>query len=298
MRRGTLPEEYCARLKSLLRRDRVFVVEIDGFDQFVAEVHQAAKLELPRAISEPFDMARDRARLFVDIKQEELRAHPIIGGHIRDVVDGINTHMLKPPILMEAARLSSAGDLENAVEHWRRALAEEPDNLGIVYYYADTLARLGRLDDVAEVVLVSRLSADTKAYFLLRADKNDEAIELANLALESEADGSKVEFNSTILRINRAIALRRTGRMDEMYADLDHVEDSGAVKEAHIRAAVAALRDRKDEMLSALEETIDVKLSKSDVMTFPVFEHYRDDEDFLKLVREDDEEGGVTDGPD
>src|SRR5262249_22880042 len=50
MRRGA---EVSRRLASLLRRDRVFLVEIEGFDELMAEINEAGKLRLPEPISSP-----------------------------------------------------------------------------------------------------------------------------------------------------------------------------------------------------------------------------------------------------
>ena len=53
LRHGT---PISSRLESLLRRDRVHLVEIEGFDQFAADLHKAAGLQLPKPIARPFDM--------------------------------------------------------------------------------------------------------------------------------------------------------------------------------------------------------------------------------------------------
>ena len=41
-----------SRLESLLKRDRVYLVDIEGFDEFMAELHEAVKLTLPRPIAQ------------------------------------------------------------------------------------------------------------------------------------------------------------------------------------------------------------------------------------------------------
>ena len=63
------------RVRSLLRRDRVYLVEIDGFDEFMSALHAAADLKLPEPIIRPFHVARERARLFVNV-EPVLAAHP------------------------------------------------------------------------------------------------------------------------------------------------------------------------------------------------------------------------------
>ena len=97
-----------------------------------------------------------------------------------------------------------------------------------------------------------------------------------------------------IVRINRAIALKRLGRTDEMNYDLDFLEANGDTAEANIKAGVAALRQDKAGMIAALREALMETLSPESLQVFPVFEDYRNDPDFLKLAkphRKDDPEG-------
>ena len=181
IRRGESPS---GRLQSLLKRDRVYLVEVDGFDEFTADFHRAAGLKLPKPIARPFDMARDRARLFVDI-EDSLKAHPVIGAHVREVLGSIDTHAPKLAPSVEAAILSSRGEFEKAIPIWERAYREEPDDIVIAHEYADALAAAGRDDELVEFVHASPLSASNKTYFLLVAGQNDDVINLASATLIS-----------------------------------------------------------------------------------------------------------------
>ena len=140
IRRG---EAKSGRLQSLLRRDRVYLVEVDGFDEFMADLHKSAQLKLPKPISQPFDMARDRARLFVEV-EEPLKSHPVIGTHIREVLGSINTHSPNLPFSLQAAIMSAVGKFGEAVPFWEQAYKEDPTNVSIAHRYADALARIHR----------------------------------------------------------------------------------------------------------------------------------------------------------
>ena len=117
IQRGESPS---ARLQSLLKRDRVYLVEVDGFDEFTADLHNTARLALPKPIARPFDMARDRARLFVDV-EEPIKSHPVIGAHVREVLGSINTLSPKLPLPVEAVLLSLRGQLDAAIPLWEQA---------------------------------------------------------------------------------------------------------------------------------------------------------------------------------
>lgn len=272
------------RLQSLLRRDRVHLVEISGFDEFMADLHRVAQLSLPRPIAHPFEMARDRAKLFLGVP-ESLRSHPTIRGDMERVLGAINEPGPKPPLPIEALRLYSLGEYDDALAVWERAYQEDPEDMVIADYYADTLFRAGYGERLHEFVMDSPISTDQKTYYLLLADANEDVVRIATEMLEGQPqDGEDGGVNEAVLRINRAIALKRLQRPGEMRMDLDRLEASGATTEPRIRAGVAALRQNKDEMLNALAAALQENVSVEQVHVFPVFEDYRDDLDFVSVV--------------
>ena len=281
VRRGTRISE---RLESLLRKDRVYLVNVEGFDEFMAELHKAVKLTLPKPIGQPFEMARDRARLFIDI-DERLRSHPVIGVHAREVLRSVSTPSPKLPRALEAAVLSSRGEFSEAIASWKQAYEEEPENGIIAYKYADALADAGQNVELANFIGTSPLPDYNKTYFLLRAERNEEVIKVATRSLSEPAVITGGHYDGrAIIRINRAIALKRLGRMEEMNVDLEFLDANGDTADAALEAGVAALRKEKGKMLMALREALDVRFSPKELMVFPVFEDYRDDPDFLGLV--------------
>jgi len=47
-------EKYNSKLLNLLQKDRIYLVEIDGFDEFMAELHDYIKVSLPDIINDPY----------------------------------------------------------------------------------------------------------------------------------------------------------------------------------------------------------------------------------------------------
>ena len=280
IRAGETPS---GRLESLLRHDRVYQVEVNGFDEFMADLHVEARLELPKAISHPFEMARDRASLLTNV-EGPIRSHQVIGAHIKEVQDNlhnITTHEPELPLPIRATILSSRGQFDKAIPIWKQAYKENPSNLSIAHRYAHALADAGRNDDLAEFIHASPLRDDDKTYFLLRSGRNKEVIDMASEILQGgQHDG--IEF----ARINRAIALKRLNRTDEMMKDLEFLEENGDTASSNIKAGVAALKGDKDGMFVALHEALYETIPPRELMNFPVFEDYRDDRDFLDLVRQ------------
>lgn len=58
------------RLRQLLRNDRTYWVEIDGFDEFIAELSKATNIDLPAGILSPHKTAIDRTKHLLKPKQE------------------------------------------------------------------------------------------------------------------------------------------------------------------------------------------------------------------------------------
>ena len=187
------------RLESLIRRERVYLVEVDGFDEFTADLHKAADLALPKPIARPFDMARDRARLFVDV-DDSLKSHAVIGAHVREVLDSISTHIPRLPPTVEAVRLSTRGEFEEAIPIWNRAFSEDPKNERIAYQYADALAGAGKYQELANFIPEAPLPVDSKTFFLLRARANEEVIDFASEDLAESAPTKRPNLDKAITR--------------------------------------------------------------------------------------------------
>ena len=283
IRRGAIISN---RLKDLLRRDRIYLVEIDGFDEFTAELNEAAQLPLPKSIARPLDMARDRARLFVEV-EASLKSHPVISAHVEKVLISINTDSPTLPLPMEAARLSARGEYLKALAIWQEAIEEDPTDESVAFLYADALADAEQHEELAKFVLESPLQFPNKTYLLLRAGANQEAVDLATSILSNHySDKWGLMEDKVMSRINRAIAFKRLGRVEEMQVDIDFLEGNGHTDIPNIRAGVAALRGDREGMFEALDEALNKTILPQQLKVFPVFEDYRGDPEFMKLFSE------------
>ena len=275
-----------ARLKSLVRRNRVYLVVVDGFDEFMAELHSAAQLLLPKPIARPFDMARDRTRLFVNV-DGPLKSHPVISAHIRDVLGSFNTQSPQLPLPLLATMLSARGAFEEAIPIWESAYNEDPDDTVIAHRYGEALANAGKYERLVEFVQKAPFSKYNKTYFLLRAGRNQEVIDLATEILTDLGTGINRPDEAAIVRINRAIAFKRLGCDDQKVDDLAFLEQHTGRSEFNIRAGIAALKGDREEMFLALKEAgLNKTITPESLKVFPVFEDYQDDPDFLEIVKE------------
>ena len=205
IRRGEEPSD---RLKSLLRKDRVYLVEIAGFDEFMADLHTEAKLRLPRRIAQPFAIAQDRLRLFVGA-DEALLAHRVIGRHIRQVLRSVNTDKPTIPLQLQAVVLSSMGHYDEAIPIWKDAIEQDPEDERTAYGFADALAAANAIEDLKNFIPNSPIPDYRKIYFLLVANQNKEAVTLATEVLSDTDDSGARSEDMPYVRINRAIAYKR-----------------------------------------------------------------------------------------
>jgi hypothetical protein len=85
IRKGDKPRQ---RVENLLRKDRVHLIEIEGFDQFMALLHHRAGVELPVAVVNPMQVAEQRSRIFCSVPKL-LYENPIIRRDIERVLYGL-----------------------------------------------------------------------------------------------------------------------------------------------------------------------------------------------------------------
>ena len=278
-------EDPSRRLQALLRRDRVYLVRIDGFDEFLADLHNDTKKDLPMAIARPFELARERANLFVNV-QASLDSHPVIQEHKKELLQSIAQDASSLPNSVLASMLVSTGQIDDAILYWDKAIEQEPENTQLAYRYADALANAERYEQLGKLVKRAAFSPDNATYFYLRAFHNDDVVSLATETLNDQkyGRGNLADDRLSIVIINRAIALKRLNRFEEMEYDLSLLEAKGFTNEDHIRAGVAALRKDRPKMFEAIGRCLFRTIMPWQLLTFPVFEDYQADTEFQRFV--------------
>ena len=293
------PEETISnRLCSFLEQDRVYPVTIDrfGFDGFVADLHNDAALKPPRAIVSPYEMVKDRLDFFVG-NMDFFKSHAVIGSHIKMLQRGI-----APSVDESAARISvsiapqhlailfsSQGRFREAIPYWAELYKQDPADLNVAVGYANALDQGGEKAKLLDLVHESNMSILSKTFFLLRADRNSDVIRMSDEFLGQVNFGEAGESsNALLVRINRAIALKRIKCADALDADLkfleQNVDSEGADRESvRVRIGVAALKDDLDEVCLLLTENPEI-FSAEELKLFPVFEGWLNDPAFLSIV--------------
>jgi len=282
VRRG---EKVSAKVQKLLEKDRVHAIEIKGFDEFMAELHDKTGLELPMSVINPMKVAEQRSRVFCSVPKQFLD-NKVIRKDIEKVLDGLGKvrrrvkgKYVPPdelPLKVKAAIMRRKGDLEQAADYLKLDTADNQDDWLCAYDYAWVLTELGKTEILKEFVPSSAIDEENKTYFLLFVN-DDAVIKQANKVLAAEP-------GSLIARINRAIVYKRMKKISEMERDLKAIEEREPGES--FRAGIAALRKDKKEMLKMLSIAVNKGLlSTEHIKIFPVFEDYQNDEDFKKFAQ-------------
>lgn len=258
---------------------RVFVVRMDGFDELMAEINDATGKGLPIGLSAPYN----RISLLQDMDAPAL-AHPIIAKDAANVKDSFLklpdevANLL--PLRMLAMRAEQKGDNRAALRWWKQEY-DSGMNAFAAYHIARILVDLKEIGELQRFVETTPHDANA-TYFLLLSGSDEEVINLATAEL-------LLHPQREIPRINKAIALKRSGRENEMAGDLvtleNQIQQGQADRPIALRAGIAALRGVRADMMRFLRESLDVRqITVEQARDFPVFEDYRDDEDFQALL--------------
>jgi len=127
------------KLDRLLRRERVYLVEIDGFDEFMAELHKELELALPDAVRDPYKATTDRLNRFIVSNKDS--AHPVIKKDVTELEHQIKgfekaitreaRERLVPNVFLAEAQFAR-GKYKEAVVYFEKELVRKPNDSSLV----------------------------------------------------------------------------------------------------------------------------------------------------------------------
>lgn len=282
IRKGEQPRK---RVEELLKKKRVYAVEIEGFDEFMAALHHRAGLELPAPVINPMQVAERRSKIFCSIPNTLLE-NVVIRKDVERVLDGLGETLNSKradfpkgiPVKLKAAISKRRGDIKRSLEYFKLAVAEDPSDSACAYKYAGALTDAGETNVLREFLGSSSINDDEKTYFMLFIKEDNALIGKATKVLQKEP-------GNLIARINRAIAYKRLKMISEMNKDLEEMEQRELIEA--FKAGIAALKKDKGQMLKMLKLAFEKRqMSLEDLKTFPVFEDYKEDSDLKKFIQE------------
>ena len=267
------------RLESLLRRDRIHLVEVDGFDELMASIHGVAQFDLPQPLAAPLKVAADRAKLFINIA-DNLKTHAIISRDMACVLAEMDRASLASdlPNTLQAVIAKAKGNFDAAIRLWKAELEKNPRDEKAIGEVAPLLLSAGRSEELIAILRQTPDSFTNKTFLLLQAKAYEDVVETATQRLQQGP-------TDWVPRINRAIAYHRTGRSGLMAEDLSVLE-SDTSQDPRVRvlimSGVTALRGDIEGVKKWAAEAIAAgTLSKRSFSEFPVFDEIRDNPDIV-----------------
>ncbi len=320
------------KVKRLLQRDKVYWTEIDGFDEFMAELHKYLGLYLPDTVSDPYKATTRKLNRFIapekKIKNEVIREHiSELRDHVKKFEKSLKGKASKEdldelmPYQFIANNLIADGHYKNALEYYKKALDQSPNNIELMDCIFFTNIFLFRIDDAlkysdyiirkfkddylgyyAKAYALSYIKKPDDVYFgLLRKalrrtrDKSTERknvfISRSNAYLrlkkwkEAATDAKKayaIDSNSIPAFITLCHAMIKLNPRSEFLEELEKRVDK--FEDKYYEACAYAVLGNKEKMMNKLSNSIkEEKINRIGIENDPSFDDYRDDADFKKL---------------
>jgi tetratricopeptide (TPR) repeat protein/NAD-dependent SIR2 family protein deacetylase len=138
------PVKASKRLRRLMQRENTYWVEIEGFDEFMAELHNDLGLVLPDAVRDPYKATTKRLNAFIRPKEEV--KHPIIMADISKLEEDVKlfeqaildetpmdaSSELVPYVFL-ANREYSNNNYEKAILYYEKALSQNPTDTDMMW---------------------------------------------------------------------------------------------------------------------------------------------------------------------
>jgi tetratricopeptide (TPR) repeat protein len=207
------------KLRRLMRRENTYWVEIEGFDEIMAELHRDLGLTLPDAVRDPYKATTERLNAFVLPKTEV--EHPIIKEDIAGLEEQIKgfeqvisgqapTEEFDRlvPYLFLGDREFERGDYKNTLAYYQKALVQNPNDLGLMERMVESYFRMEDFEKALEISqrMVEQAPSDLRGHLakgdsLLSARKSEDAIASYSEALKYTTERTAERAYPLIARV-------------------------------------------------------------------------------------------------
>jgi len=151
------------KVQKLLRRENTYWVKIEGFDDFMAELHEKLNLKLPNSISNPYEATTEWLNRFVSPKRE--MNHPIIKKDINEIIkyidqfqklfkDNLSSKDSDPYIPYEFLGDTNYNEnlFEPAISYYQKEIEKDPNNLRVIEKIFNSLFNLRLFDNALRCI--------------------------------------------------------------------------------------------------------------------------------------------------
>lgn len=230
------------KLRRLMQRENAYWVKIEGFDEFMAELHKGLRLTLPDAVRDPYRATTKRLNNF--ILARKVVKHPIIKDDIMELENQIKRFeqvvsqkktKAEPELIPHyflGTREYNRGNFEGALTHLYIALLQVPTDSqeyrNIMGAIADSHLWTEDFEKAIEVSeqLIKRAPHDshgytTKAHALAYLGKIKNSIAVLDDAVKNMPEDSKKLYE--FILTNRSYAFLVDGNWKDALSDAEKV---------------------------------------------------------------------------
>lgn len=209
------------KLRRLMQQEKAYWTEIDGFDEFMAELHKGLGLTLPNIVRDPYKATTDKLNNSVLIKTEV--KHPIIQSDIAELEKQVRNFerivsIDQPPEEPRLVPYSFLGDREfgrnnyaKALLYYERALDENPNDWGMMnrlfvsYVGTDNMEEaLGIAERIIKVAPDDPSGYKNKGFVLAYSDRVKESLRALEEALKRTPKESTEDRASILVSMSGA----------------------------------------------------------------------------------------------
>jgi tetratricopeptide (TPR) repeat protein len=218
------------KLERLMRRDNAYWVEIDGFDEFTAELHENLRIRLPDTVRDPFKATTERLNRFISPK-EEIK-NPIIRKDVTELEEQVKKFVSKEdfdrfvPYAMFGAMKYSEHNYEDALTLFEEALTRKPDDLNIMdklvtlYWWTEKFDKALKMSErMIQCVPTDYRGYHRKGISLVRLSKLKDAIASYDEALKCIAEKSPEQEKILVSKSNARLL---TGDLEGALSDTEN----------------------------------------------------------------------------
>lgn len=229
-------DKVSKKLNRLMRRQNAYWVEIDGFDESIAELHEGLRLTLPNAVRDPYKATTERLNKFIS-PEEEVKCEIIkndigkLEGQVRKFEQIISGEAPGEefdrlvPYRFLGNRQFNYKHYKRALIYYGKAMIQNPDSLDVMmrmvlcYIFTE---QFGKALEISEQMI--RQAPNDYVGYLLKGEalcylnKPKEAIARYSEALQYVAEESKEQDSVLVGRSNTYLL---TGDWEEALSDAE-----------------------------------------------------------------------------
>jgi len=167
------------KLRRLMRRDNAYWVGIEGFDEFMAELHEGLALTLPDTVRDPYKATTERLNAFI-LPTKEVK-HPIIKEDIAELEEQVKAFEevvsgeapgeefdRLVPYRFLGDREYARSNYESALAYYQKALLEDPNDVETMGKVATSYICTEDFEKALEISerLIAQAPADFRTYLM------------------------------------------------------------------------------------------------------------------------------------